>query len=103
MRLFKNIFALLLTGVMTVNMGCGMHNETSRKIIRKDRDEVEADVEAYLEEKYGKAFVVAVTDNPNHIYSSYAASVYAADDESKEMFSVTITYADEENYSVTDD
>ena len=40
MRLFKNIFALLLTGVMTVNMGCGMHNETSRKIIRKDRDEV---------------------------------------------------------------
>ena len=59
MRLFKNIFALLLTGVMTVNMGCGMHNETSRKIIRKERDEVEADVEAYLEEKYAKAFMLA--------------------------------------------
>lgn len=31
MRLFKNIFALLLTGVMTVNMGCGMHNEIKQK------------------------------------------------------------------------
>lgn len=71
-EIIQKYFALLLTGVMTVNMGCGMHNETSRKIICKERDEVEADVEAYLEEKYGKAFVVAVTDNPNHIYSSYA-------------------------------
>lgn len=104
MKLLGKILATLLIGAITMNTGCGMSNsETSRNTVYKERDEVEADVEAYLEEKYGKAFVVAVTDNPNHIYSSYAASAYAADDESKEMFSVTITYADEENYSVTDD
>lgn len=103
MKLFGKIFATLLIGAITMNTGCGMSNsETSRNTVYKERDEVETDVKAYLEGKYGKEFVVAITDNPNHIYSSYAASAYAADDESKEMFDVTITYADEETYGVTD-
>lgn len=103
MKLFGKIFATLLIGVITMNTGCGMSNsETSRNTVYKERDEVETDVKSYLEGKYGKEFVVAITDNPNHIYSSYAASAYAADDESKEMFDVTITYADEETYGVTD-
>ena len=102
MKLFKKFFVLLLIGTMAVNIGCRKSDETSGTIVYKERDEIESDVESYLEEKYEKEFVVAITDSPNHIYSSYAASAYAADDESMEMFDVTITYADEETYSITD-
>lgn len=43
MKLFKKILALLLTVVVTMSIGCGMNNsETSRNVIYKDRDEVEA-------------------------------------------------------------
>lgn len=43
MKLFKKILTLLLTVVMTMSIGCGMNNsETSRNVIYKGRDEVEA-------------------------------------------------------------
>jgi hypothetical protein len=104
MKLFRKIFAAILIGAITLNTGCVINNsKTSRNVVYKGRDEIETDVESYLKEKYGKEFIVAVTDSPNHIYSSYEVSAYAADDESKTSCSVTITYVDEENYYVTDD
>ncbi len=103
MKLIRFFFAFLLVGTMAIRTGCGNNSETSRNVIYKERHEVETDVESYLEEKYGKEFIVAVTDSPNHIYSSYEVSAYAADDESKTSCSVTITYVDEENYYATDD
>lgn len=103
MKLIRFFFAFLLVGTMAIRTGCGNNSETSRNVIYKERHEVETDVESYLEEKYGEEFIVAVTDSPNHIYSSYEVSAYAADDESKTSCSVTITYVDEENYYATDD
>ena len=105
MKIAKRILLILMSAVIMIgNVGCGASNpETSRTVVYKEREEIEEDVKAYLSEKYGKEFVVAVTDSPNHIYSSYAVSAYAADDESKEMFNVTINYTDKENYVVTDD
>lgn len=42
----------------------------------KDTQQVELDIEGYLQEKYGKEFSVSVTDTPNHLYSSYGATAY---------------------------
>lgn len=101
----KTIFVLApMIAAILMSGGCAMgRSESSRNVVYKEREEIEEDVKSYLKEKYEKDFVVAVTDSPNHIYSSYEVSAYAADDESKEMFDVSITYIDEENYSVTDD
>jgi len=65
----------------------------------KDTQQVELDIEGYLQEKYGKEFSVSVTDTPNHLYSSYGATAY---DEDRNSFDVSITYYDEELFSVTD-
>ena len=82
--------------------GCDNTSNTDVKKIYKDREEVEIAAETYLKEKYGKEFDVAVADNPNHLYTSYALTAYALDDESKELFDMTVTYYDEETYSVRD-
>ncbi len=106
MRLMKRLLIFVLAiGVILMSGGCRMDRSqtTKRNIVYKERDEIEADVKSYLSEKYGKEFVVAVSDNPNHIYYSYEVSAYAADDESKTLCTVSITYVDEENYSITDD
>lgn len=105
MRSIKSFLLLvLIIGAVLINGGCGInHSETKRNIVYKERNEIEADVKSYLSEKYGKEFIVAVTDNPNHIYSGYEVSAYAADDESKTSCTVTITYVDKENYNITDD
>ena len=105
MKKAKKILLILMSAVIMIgNVGCGASNpETSRTVVYKEHGEIEEDVKTYLSEKYGKEFVVAVTDSPNHIYSSYAASAYAADDENMEMFDVTIAYADEETYHIADD
>lgn len=105
MKKVKRMLLILMSAVMMIGGGgCRVDKSgTSRNVVYKEHEEIEEDVKAYLSEKYGKEFVVAVTDSPNHIYSSYAVSAYAADDESKEMFNVTINYTDKENYVVTDD
>ncbi len=105
MKIAKRLLLILMSAVMIIGGGgCRMDKSgTSRNIVYKQRDEIEEDVKTYLSNKYGKEFEVAVTDNPNHIYSSYEASAYAVDDESKTSCTVTINYVDEENYSVTDD
>ncbi len=106
MRLMKRLLIFVLAiGVILMSGGCRMDRSqtTKRNIVYKERDEIEADVKSYLSEKYGKEFVVAVSDNPNHIYYSYEVSAYAADDESKTLCTVSITYDDEENYRITDD
>ena len=110
MKKAKMVLLILMSVILVIECcGCGISDfsagdtETSRTVIYKERAEIEEDVKTYLSNKYGKEFIVAVTDSPNHIYSSYAASAYATDDESKEMFNVTIAYVDEENYDVTDD
>lgn len=105
MKIAKKLLLILMSAVMMIGgSGCRVDkSETSRNIVYKQRDEIEEDVKTYLREKYGKEFEVAVTDSPNHIYSSYEVSAYAADDESKTSCTVTINYVDEENYSITDD
>lgn len=104
MKTAKKILLILISAVMIGGGGCRVDkSETSKNVVYKQRDEIEEDVKTYLREKYGKEFVVAVTDSPNHIYSSYEASAYAADDENKEMFELTVYYADKEHYSITDD
>lgn len=83
--------------------GCDNTSNTDVKKIYKDKEDVEIAAETYLKEKYGEDFDVAVTDSPNHLYTSYAVSAYALNDENKELFNVTVTYYDEETYSVRDD
>ena len=72
MKIAKRMLLILMSAVIMIgNVGCGASNpETSRTVVYKEREEIEEDVKAYLSEKYGKEFVVAVTDSPNHIYSS---------------------------------
>lgn len=105
MKKAKKVLLMLMAAIMIMGGGgCRVDKSgTSRNVVYKEHGEIEEDVKTYLSEKYGKEFVVAVTDSPNHIYSSYAASAYAADDENMEMFDVTIAYADEETYHIADD
>lgn len=107
MRRLKTILligGIILTGILGMT-GCSRNsnNPNQNSTIYKDKEEVKQVAEDYLEEKYGKEFVAVISDNPNHLYSSYQVSAYAADDESKEFFTVTVTYYDEETYGVTDD
>ncbi len=70
MKLFKKILALLLTVVMTMSIGCGMNNsKTSRNVIYKNRDEVEADIESYLKGN-GKVYLT-LTQILHDVYSKF--------------------------------
>ncbi|MFT3951226.1 MAG: hypothetical protein QM689_04635 [Oscillospiraceae bacterium] len=96
------LLSIMLAGMLLLS-GCSITNGSETKKIYKDKQEVELAAETYLKEKYGKEFSAAVTDSPNHLYTSYALSAYAVDDVNKESFDVTVTYYDEETYGVTDD
>ncbi len=67
--------------------------------VNKSNSQVEQDIAAYLKEKYDQEFTVAVSDRPNHLYSSYEATAY---DEKQNDFEVSITYYDEELFSVSE-
>jgi len=106
MKKAKKVLLVLMSAILMIECcGCGIidfgigDTETSRTVIYKEREEIEEDVKTYLSNKYGKEFTVAVTDSPNHIYSSYEVTAY---DEEMNSFDVSITYYDEENYSVTE-
>ena len=70
MKLFKKILALLLTVIVTMSIGYGMNNsETSRNVIYKDRDEVEAGIESYLKGS-GKVYLT-LTQILHDVYSKF--------------------------------
>lgn len=55
---------------MTMSIGYGINNsETSRNVIYKDRDEVEADIESYLKGS-GKVYLT-LTQILHDVYSKF--------------------------------
>ena len=98
----KNRYATLAAAILLCSSlpACQKEqNNTSQNYTHKNTQQVELDIEGYLQEKYGKEFSVSVTETPNHLYSSYGATAY---DEDRNSFDVSITYYDEELFSVTD-
>ena len=110
MKILKRIYIILLSAVLIIGgSGCETVNpdlseakvETSSiNVITKDDDEVTEIVEEYLKEKYKKEFEIALTDRPSSIYNSYYLTAY---DENYDSMNITITFADEENYTISDD
>ena len=110
MKRLKRIYIILLSAVLIIGgSGCETVNpdlseakvETSSiNVITKDDDEVTEIVEEYLKEKYKKEFEIALTDRPSSIYNSYYLTAY---DESYDSMNITITFTDEENYTISDD
>lgn len=102
----KRIMILITSIIFMCVMlsGCGFENDLmtenrTQNNVYVPSSQVVYDVEKYLKDKYNKEFKASVSDSPNHIYSSYSVSVL---DDENNFFDVSITYQDEEHYSVTD-